>query len=178
MKDSIKKRAAEIAEALNGQVSESYLKKAQDAGIESNSLPAKGKFGTFAISGKIDDKGTDFRHARMIVVDEQGNPTGDSVSLAILKAVAPLKGEPIEFAVVEKEGDYKGSKFLKGKMINPKFSQFSTTELIAHLEGKSFTASPVDIQVLRFVAGGHRGTDGEIKKAIVVKSAYQVDVEE
>lgn len=171
MKDLLANKVQEIKVAIAGQVSDTYLKRAEQEGVEGNNLPKSGVFGTFKTAGRIDGK-NDYRHLRMTVKD-----TDDSISLGNLKLIAPRKGEPLEFGEIAREGSaLKGKKFLRGKAINPKFSQYSTLELIAYLEGKHFTAEPMDCIQLKFNPTGYDNPNPETDTRVV--TAYKVTVEE
>lgn len=171
MKESLKNRVAEIKSAIKDQVSDTYLARSEAPGVEGNSLPKTGVFGKYKTSGeKTADN--DFRHIRMTV-----KGSDDSVSIGNLKLIAPMKGETLEFGTINREGSaLKGKKFLRGKAINPKFAQYSTLELIAYLEDKSFTAEPVDAIQLRFNRAGYDNPD-PIKDTRNV-TAYKVTVVE
>lgn len=169
MKELLATRVAEIKEAIKDQVSDTYLARAEQAGVEGNSLPKSGVFDKFKTAGTKDEK-NDYRHLRMTVKNSD-----DTVSIGNLKLIAPLKGEPIEFGDITREGSpLKGKKFLRGKAINPKFSQYSTLELIAYLEGKHFTAEPVDAIQLRFKPAGYDNPDPV--KDIRNVTAYRVTI--
>lgn len=171
MKELLANKVAEIKLAIADKVSESYLKRAEQEGVEGNSLPASGVFGTFKTAGTKDEK-NDYRHLRMTV-----KGSDDSVSLGNLKLIAPKKGDPIEFGEITREGSpLKGKMFLRGKAINPKFSQFSTLELIAYLEGKHFTAKEVDAVQLRYKPEGY--TNPDPAKDLRNVTAYEVTVTE
>lgn len=170
MKELLATRVAEIKGEISDKVSDTYLKRAEQAGVEGNSLPKTGVFGTFKPAGEKSGD-NDFRHIRMTV-----KGSDDTVSLGNLKLIAPRKGEPIEFGEIAREGSaLKGKKFLRGKAINPKFSQYSTLELIAYLENKHFTASPVDAMQLRFKREGY---DNPTEKDLRTVTAYEVTVTE
>lgn len=169
MKELLATRVTEIKGEIADKVSDTYLKRAEQPGVEGNSLPASGVFGTFKTAGTKDEK-NDFRHIRMTVKNSD-----DSVSIGNLKLIAPRKGDPIEFGEITREGSaLKGKMFLRGKAINPKFSQFSTLELIAYLENKHFTAKPVDAMQLRYKPEGHSNPDPA--KDLRSVTAYEVTV--
>lgn len=166
-KELIEKRVKEIeADAIANGFSQKRIDRANAPGVEGNSLPLSGTFGKY----NIGSKGTDFAHFRMTV-----DGSTDTVSVSNLKIVAPLKGEKAEFGTIAKEGALKGKKYLKGKTINSSFSKHSELELIAHLEGKKFTATPVEVMQLTFNENGY-STDAEAKAALVVKGAYLVTI--
>lgn len=166
-KEILAERAKAIAEDLVGFLTPEQIKKATDPGVEGNSLPSVGTFGSFAKSGK-----DEFKHLRMTV-----EGSSDSVSIANLKIVAPRKGDAIEFDVIKKEGNLKGKYYLKGKSINPKFAPYSTVELIAYLEGKKFKAVPVDVMALPYLPAGYTKTMAK-PEALIVKGAYVVEIED
>ena len=181
MKELLATRVAEIKSEIADKVSDTYLARAEQAGVEGNSLPKTGIFGQFKTSGSKTDavtnpdgsvaEATDFRHIRMTV-----KGFDDTISIGNLKLIAPLKGETIEFGEITRQGSpLKGKKFLRGKAINPKFSQYSTLELIAYLENKHFTAEPVDAMQLRFKREGY---DEPTEKDLRNVTSYKVTVTE
>lgn len=172
MKEEIKARAKEILSDIADKVSESYLKRAEQEGVESNALPKSGVFGTYKVSGSKDTdangKITDYRHLRMTV-----KGSDNSVSVSNLKLIAPAKGEPIEFGVINREGALKGKKFLRGKAINPQLAQYGTAELVAYLEGKHFTAEEITCQRLPYKDSGY---DDPTEKDLRAVTGFKVTI--
>lgn len=170
MKELLATRVAEIKGEIADKVSDTYLKRAEQAGVESNSLPKSGVFGTFKASGEKSGE-NDYRHIRMTI-----KGSDDTISIGNLKLIAPRKNDPVEFGEITREGSpLKGRKFLRGKAINPKFSQYSTLELIAYLENKHFTANPVDVMQLRFKRDGY---ENPTEKDLRSVTAYEVTITE
>lgn len=145
------------------------------SGIETNSLPKSGKFKfdeNKHIAGEEVD-GNDYRHLRIGV---EGSDL-HSVSTSAIKISALQKGEP-SFRKSEREGsDYYGSYFLQGQTLNPQLAKFSDIELVAFLDGKSFTAQEVDVKQLPFKAAP--GWEEEPTAAdLVTKKVYKINVQE
>jgi hypothetical protein len=177
MKD-LGKRVEELKAEMAGKVSEKYMERAEQPGVETNSLPANGLFGKVYASGSKTDE-ADFRHLRLPVVDETGkNIPGKSISLSNVKANALIgKGDvkDTDFGVISKEGVLKGKLYLKGTTINPAFAGLSVFETAALLEGSKFTASKKQGRVLRYNKEGYSTVD-EAKDATVVKDFFEIEV--
>ena len=97
----------------------------------------------------------------------------DTISLSNLKMIAPKAGEKLVFAQITREGDLKGKYFLRGNAVNPAFVQYSGVELVAFLEGRSFTAKPVDVKQLPFKSDGW---DNPSEADTVVRQAWEVKI--
>lgn len=167
-KEQILARATAIKTAVQDHISAKKVENMERPGVEGNSLPAEGTFDSFKTAGaKIGDD--DFRHVRMTVKD-----CADSISVSNLKIVALRSGKP-EYGVIRKVGTLNGKLYLKGKAVNPKFTEYSDFELIAMLEGRKFTAKEVTVKTLPYKAEGW--TEEDIKSAdfsLDPKKAYEV----
>lgn len=180
MKD-LKERVEALKIEMTGKVGEKYLQRAEQPGIEGNNLPTSGRFGKVYASGNIDEKGNDYRHLRLSVVDERGKEIpGKSISLSNVKATAFIgKGEvkDSDFGIISKEGALKGKLFLKGQTINPAFAGLSVLETAALLEDNQFTTTKKSGRILKFKADGYSSFE-EAKDEIVVKDFYEITIEE
>lgn len=167
-KEKINERVNEILSVITDKVSVTSLERLQEAGIESNSLPKNGVFGSFITAGE--QKGTDdFRHLRMTVKDST-----DTISTANLRIVAPRSSDKkLVFGKITKEGKLKDKLYLKGKSVNPQFAKYSTLEMIAFLEGKAFQATEVSVNSLQYNALGY-STEEDATKNIIAKTAFVV----
>lgn len=135
--------------------------KANNRGFGLNSLPVMGQFKMTSGSFSMDEQ---FGHFRATVAD-----SGASMSTRALLG----QGVPIEQDGVIKEG--RRGFYLVTKTLNPDLSGMSPKELLEFLEGKFFTAEPVELQVLPFKEGdtGYESAD-EAREALVVKTFYRI----
>ena len=126
-----------------------------------NSLPTTGQFKMSAGSFSMDEQ---FGHFRATVAD-----SGASMSTRSLLG----QGAPIDQDAVLKEG--RRGYYLVSKTLNPDLSGMSPKELLEFLEGKFFTAEPVELQVLPFKEGEYGyETEDEAREALVVKTFYRI----
>ena len=170
-KEKIAARAAQILTEVADSVSAKGLERLREAGIESNSLPKSGTFGKYITSGTKTEK-DDFRHIRMTV-----DGSDDTISTSCLRIVAPKATDEPTFGKIAKEGTLKGKLYLKGKSVNAQFAKYSTAEMIAFLEGKSFTAKPLEVRSLAYNVNGY-STEAEALENLTVKTVYVVTVED
>ena len=135
--------------------------KANNRGFGLNSLPAMGQFKMSEGSFSIDEQ---FGHYRATVAN-----SGASMSTRSLLG----QGAPIDQEAILKEG--RRGFYLLSKTLNPDLSGMSPKELLGFLEGKFFTAEPVELQVLPFKEGdtGYE-TEDEAREALVVKTFYRI----
>ena len=163
----MEKRIEEVNAKLTEKYGEKRGKRYAQAGIESNDLPAIGKFGTYYDAGD-----GDFMHPRMQVIGTDGKPTGQSISLSNIKLSAPLDGTVPRFGKMHSEdAKINGKAFLRGSAVNPHFSRYSVAETIAILENRNFEAKPVDVLVLGTFAPDFETVsekDLAVKKAFVI----------
>lgn len=145
---------------------EDQIEKLTRAGIEQNSLPATGKF-FFDIEkhASVNEDQPEMNHIRIGVVGSD-----DTISLSRIKIQAPRLDQPVKFRQWEKEG--RSGWMLQGNPVNPHFSKFSQVQLVEYLNGKSFEAEEVDVNVLPFKEDGYTSEPKETD--VVMKTAYKI----
>lgn len=146
--------------------SEDQVEKLNRSGIEQNSLPATGKF-VFDIEkhASVNEDQPEMNHIRIGV-----EGSDDTISVSRIKIQAPRLDQPIRFRQWEKEG--RSGWMLQGNPVNPHFSKFSQAQLVEYLNGKSFEAEEVDVNVLPFKEDGYNAEPKE--SAVVMKTAYKI----
>ena len=146
--------------------SEDQVEKLTRAGIEQNSLPASGKF-HFDIEkhASVNEDQPEMNHIRIGV-----EGSDDTISVSRIKIQAPRLDQPIRFRQWEKEG--RSGWMLQGNPVNPHFSKFSQAQLVEYLNGKSFEAEEVDVNVLPFKEDGYNSEPKE--STVVMKTAYKI----
>lgn len=136
------------------------------AGIEQNSLPATGKF-VFDITkhASINEEQPEMNHIRIGV-----EGSDDTISLSRIRIQAPKIDQPIRFREWSKDG--RSGWMLQGNPVNPSLSKFSQTQLVEYLNGKSFEAEEVSVNVLPYKEEGYlkKPEDG----VVVMKTAYKI----
>lgn len=146
--------------------SEEQVEKLTRAGIEQNSLPASGKF-YFDIEkhASVNEDQPEMNHIRIGV-----EGSDDTISVSRIKIQAPRLDQPIRFRQWEKDG--RSGWMLQGNPVNPHFSKFSQAQLVEYLNGKSFEAEEVDVNVLPFKQDGYSSEPKESE--VVMKMAYKI----
>ena len=136
------------------------------AGIEQNSLPASGKF-FFDIEkhASINEEQPEMNHIRIGV-----EGSDDTISVSRIKIQAPRIDQPIRFREWSKDG--RSGWMLQGNPVNPSLSKFSQTQLVEYLNGKSFEAEEVSVNVLPFKEEGYAKKPED--SVIVMKTAYKI----
>lgn len=136
------------------------------AGIEQNSLPASGKF-FFDIEkhASVNEDQPEMNHIRIGV-----EGSDDTISISRIKIQAPRLDQPVRFRQWEKDG--RSGWMLQGNPINPNLSKFSQTQLVEYLNGKSFEAEEVSVNVLPFKEDGYKSEPKESE--VVMKTAYKI----
>ena len=145
---------------------EDQVEKLNRSGIEQNSLPASGKF-YFDIEkhASVNEEQPEMNHIRIGV-----EGSDDTISVSRIKIQAPRLDQPVRFRQWEKEG--RSGWMLQGNPINPNLSKFSQTQLVEYLNGKSFEAEEVSVNVLPFKEDGYSSEPKE--SAVVMKTAYKI----
>lgn len=135
-------------------------------GIEQNSMPASGKF-VFDLDKHYvnDENNPTMSHLR---IGFEGSD--ETVSLSRIQIQAPRIDQPVRFRKWSKEG--REGWMLQGNPVNPGLSKYAQDELAAYLDGKSFTAEEVFVNVLPYVEDGY--TDQPSENDVVIKAAYKV----
>lgn len=135
-------------------------------GIEQNSLPASGKF-YFDIEkhASVNEEQPEMNHIRIGV-----EGSDDTISVSRIKIQAPRLDQPVRFRQWEKDG--RNGWMLQGNPINPNLSKFSQTQLVEYLNGKSFEAEEVSVNVLPFKEDGYKSEPKE--SDVVMKTAYKI----
>ena len=146
--------------------SEDQVEKLNRAGVEQNSLPASGKF-YFDIDkhASVNEDQPEMNHIRIGVVGSD-----DTISISRVKMQAPRLDQPVKFRQWEKDG--RSGWMLQGNPVNPHFSKFSQAQLVEYLNGKSFEAEEVDVNVLPFKQDGYSSEPKESE--VVMKTAYKI----
>lgn len=145
---------------------EDQVEKLDRAGIEQNSLPASGKF-YFDIEkhASVNEDQPEMNHIRIGV-----EGSDDTISISRVKIQAPRLDQPIRFRQWEKDG--RSGWMLQGNPVNPHLSKFSQTQLVEYLNGKSFEAEEVSVNVLPFKEDGYKSEPKE--SDVVMKTAYKI----
>ena len=142
------------------------IERLNKAGIEQNSLPASGKF-SFDITkhASINEEQPEMNHIRIGV-----EGSDDTISLSRIRIQAPKIDQPIRFREWSKDG--RSGWMLQGNPVNPSLSKFSQTQLVEYLNGKSFEAEEVSVNVLPFKEEGYiRKPEDSV---VVMKTAYKI----
>ena len=145
---------------------EDQIERLNRAGIEQNSLPTTGKF-VFDIKkhASINEEQPEMNHIRIGV-----EGSDDTISLSRIRIQAPKIDQPIRFREWSKDG--RSGWMLQGNPVNPSLSKFSQTQLVEYLNGKSFEAEEVSVNVLPFKEDGYSRQPDE--SAVVMKTAYKI----
>lgn len=146
--------------------SEDQVERLNRTGIEQNSLPASGKF-YFDIDkhASVNEDQPEMNHIRIGV-----EGSDDTISISRIRIQAPRLDQPIRFRQWEKDG--RSGWMLQGNPVNPNLSKFSQTQLVEYLNGKSFEAEEVDVNVLPFKEEGYKSEPKE--SDVVMKTAYKI----
>ena len=145
---------------------EDQIERLNRTGIEQNSLPSTGKF-VFDITkhASINEEQPEMNHIRIGV-----EGSDDTISLSRIRIQAPKIDQPIRFREWSKDG--RSGWMLQGNPVNPSLSKFSQTQLVEYLNGKSFEAEEVSVNVLPYKEEGYlkKPEDG----VVVMKTAYKI----
>ena len=146
--------------------SEDQVERLNRTGIEQNSLPASGKF-YFDIEkhASVNEDQPEMNHIRIGV-----EGSDDTISISRIKIQAPRLDQPVRFRQWEKEG--RSGWMLQGNPVNPNLSKYSQTQLVEYLNGKSFEAEEVSVNVLPFKEEGYKSEPKESE--VVMKTAYKI----
>lgn len=146
--------------------SEEQVEKLNKTGIEQNSLPTTGKF-FFDITkhASVNEEQPEMNHIRIGVVGSD-----DTISISRIKIQAPRLDQPVKFRQWEKDG--RSGWMLQGNPVNANLSKFSQTQLVEYLNGKSFEAEEVSVNVLPFKEDGYSSEPKESE--VVMKTAYKI----
>ena len=152
-------------------ISEDRQKKMIIDPVTVNSLPKNGTFTGYTFSGE-----GKFTHPRMIT------NTGDSISFSAIKLIAHNGSrESVILKRASATSKIPNGIVLSGKAINPTLLR-SDAALAEYLEGKTFTAKPVDVIVLpvRTKAGTNEidpfMDETEAINALTVKTVYTIEL--
>lgn len=145
---------------------EDQIERLNRAGIEQNSLPSTGKF-FFDIEkhASINEEQPEMNHIRIGV-----EGSDDTISLSRIRIQAPRIDQPIRFREWSKDG--RSGWMLQGNPVNPSLSKFSQTQLVEYLNGKSFEAEEVSVNVLPFKEDGYSKKPED--SVVVMKTAYKI----
>lgn len=146
--------------------SEDQVERLNRAGIEQNSLPASGKF-YFDIEkhASVNEDQPEMNHLRIGV-----EGSDDTISVSRIQIQAPRLDQPVRFRQWSKDG--RSGWMIQGNPVNPNLSKFSQVQLVEYLNGKSFEAEEVDVNVLPFKEDGYSSEPKESE--VVMKTAYKI----
>ena len=159
-------KLAKIRKGLKEKATPEKLERFGRKGIEQNAMPASGKF-VFDLDKHYvnDENNPTMAHLR---IGFEGSD--ETVSLSRLQIQAPRIDQPVRFRKWSKDGNE--GWMLQGNPVNPGLSKYAQDELAAYLDGKTFSAEEVSVNVLPYVEGGY--TDQPSEADVVMKSAYKV----